>query len=283
LKRAAFSLFVLVSAYAATIHYAPLPRGVIEKHLRDLPTTNLDREVYLRTTFERFGCTTEEQPVKHSKVPNVICRLPGESQAEIVVGAHFDFIPKGTGAIDNWSGASLLPSLYASLESVKRRHTFVFVGFTDEEKGLWGSAYYVSKLSKEQRQRISAMVNMDSLGTSPTKLELERGDKGLANALSSVAKTFNLPLNVVNVHKVGISDSDSFEDKKIPSINIHSMTQETFPLLHTSGDQLTAIRMDDYYDTYKLMSAYIAYLDVILNPEAQPPASSPPAPPPAYR
>ena len=54
------------------------------------------------------------------------------------------------------------------------------------------------------------MVNLDSLGTNPTKVELDRGDKLLASALLTVASSMHLPLSAVNVHQVGRSDSDSF-------------------------------------------------------------------------
>jgi hypothetical protein len=66
---------------------------------------------------------------------------------------------------------------------------------------------------------------------------------------------------VVNVHKVGRSDSDSFQDLKVPAICIHSVTTETFPILHTARDQMSAMHFDDYYNTYLLLRAYLAYLD----------------------
>jgi hypothetical protein len=109
------------------------------------------------------------------------------------------------------------------------------------------------------------MLNLDSLGTSETKLELDRGDKKLANALHLVALHYNLPLSVVNLHRVGRSDSDSFQDRRVPAISIHSLSNETFPILHTYRDQIDKIRMDDYYDTYRLVDVYLAYLDVILD------------------
>jgi Zn-dependent M28 family amino/carboxypeptidase len=124
----------------------------------------------------------------------------------------------------------------------------------------------VNHLSKEEREKISAMVNLDSVGTSSTKIETDRGSATLLNALAAVAGTFKLPLQIVNVHLVGMSDSDAFQDKKIPAINIHSVTRETFPFLHSKQDQLEAIHLSEYYDTYRLVTAYLAYLDEILDP-----------------
>ena len=117
------------------------------------------------------------------------------------------------------------------------------------------------ELSKEARGNIQAMVNLDSLGLTSTKMELDRADKKLTNALATVAHGLKLPVSVMNAHAVGRSDSDSFEDAKIPTINIHSVTTETFPILHSPRDQMSAIHLDDYYDTYLLVRAYLAYLD----------------------
>jgi hypothetical protein len=83
-----------------------------------------------------------------------------------------------------------------------------------------------------------------------------------------------LPLNVVNVHAVGRSDSDSFEDRHVPSLNIHSLTQETFPILHTKRDSMSAINLGDYYDSYLLIRAYLAYLDEVLDRTTEPSAGT---------
>ena len=264
------ALFALLLALGqpVSIQFATVPKAEIERRLRDVEDSNVKREQKLRVLFESAGCAGErvtEQPVKHAKAPNVICTLPGQSDSTIVVGGHFDFVTAGSGVVDNWSGSSLLPSLFESLKTIQRRHTFVFVGFTDEEKGMVGSKFFVHEMSKAEIGKIGAMVNLDSLGTSPTKIELDRGDRKLANALAAVAANFKLPLSVVDVHQVGESDSDSFQDRKVASINIHSVTNETFPILHSRRDQMDAIHLDEYYDTYLLLRAYLAYLDQALD------------------
>ncbi len=80
------------------------------------------RQGTIRSLFESVGCAVTEQAVDKF-ASNVICTLPGETAEEIVVGGHFDFIDKGSGIVDDWSGTSLLPSLYEALMSQSRRHT----------------------------------------------------------------------------------------------------------------------------------------------------------------
>jgi hypothetical protein len=60
--------------------------------------------------------------------------LPGETERIILVGAHTDHVEEGDGVVGNWSGASLLPSLLYSLSAKPGQHTFVFNGFTAEER-----------------------------------------------------------------------------------------------------------------------------------------------------
>ena len=212
--------------------------------------------------FAEAGCGDQhisEQRVKGSKPPNLICTLPGSSDQVIIVGAHFDRTPEGDGVVDNWSGASLLPSLYAALRSVPRQHTYIFIGFTDEEDGEVGSHFYVHQMTKEQAAATDAMVNIDTLGLAPTKVWVRRSDHRLAKLLAYIATRMNLPMAAVNVDQVGSSDGEQFAKVKIPRITIHSLTQETWnaDILHTSKDRFSAIRLDDYYQSFvssRLMS-----------------------------
>lgn len=261
-------VLALTLSAQVSIHYDTLPADEINRRLADFKDTNSARERELHALFEEAGCKGDyltEQAVKHSHDPNVICVLPGQDQSQIIVGGHFDFVNAGRGVLDNWSGCSLLPSLYQSIKTSPRRHTFVFIGFADEEKGMIGSRFYVHQMSKDDVRRTSAMINMDSLGAGPTRFELDGADKRLASAFAAVANEKHVPWGVVNIHQVGRSDSDSFEDRHVPTLLVHSITSETFPILHTPRDQMAAMQLADYYDTYRLIAAYLAYLDVTLD------------------
>jgi Peptidase family M28 len=250
------------------------PRATVEKRLKSFARDNQLREDIIREWFAQSGCVKanlSEQPVRFGLPPNVICVLPGETQEMIVVGAHTDKVTRaGDGVVDNWSAASLLPSLWFSLSAARRHHTFVFVGFTAEERGMVGSEYYVDHLTPEARAQIEGMVNMDSLGLTPTKVWATHADQPLLDALASVAMASKLPVSAVNVDKIGTTDSESFARYHIPRITLHSITQETMRVLHSPDDKLAAIKMDDYYDSYKLIAEYLAYLDETLKPPSAP-------------
>lgn len=69
----------------------------------------------------------------------------------------------------------------------------------------------------------------------------------------------------MNVPEGADDDADSFRDRKVPTITFHSVTTETWPVLHSPQDDFPAVKWDDYYDSYRLIVAYLAYLDQALN------------------
>ncbi|HEX4322012.1 MAG TPA: M28 family peptidase, partial [Acidobacteriaceae bacterium] len=176
----------LASHLHAQVTYNLVGREVVQSRLALYKGNDRTREAALVKLFRDAGCAATnltEQPVPGRKQPNVICTLSGSTPETIVVGAHFDHVSAGDGIVDNWSGASLLPSLLQSLNNSRHKHTFVFVGFTGEEEGLLGSAYYVQQLPKEQLLRIEAMINLDTLALGPTKVWVSQSDPRLVNAL----------------------------------------------------------------------------------------------------
>jgi Zn-dependent M28 family amino/carboxypeptidase len=203
--------------------------------------------------------------VHNSTAPNVICTLPGTGEGVIVVGAHFDHSDKGDGVVDNWSGASLLPSLYQSLSSKPRHHTFVFISFTDEEKGFVGSRAYVAGLAGAEIARIRGMINIDTLGLGPTEVWVSNSDPTLVKTLFSAASNMGLAAKEMNVDGVGDSDGQSFKLRGIPIITLHSVTMENLKVLHSDRDNLSAIRLGDYYGSYRLIAGYLSLLDSTLS------------------
>jgi hypothetical protein len=268
-----------VCAFSQQVYLRLRGRSAIEAHLKSFSTNNKVREALIRTWFAESGCkdaNLSEQSLERKLPPNVICVLPGETDEIIVVGAHTDHVDEyGDGVVDNWTGASLLPSLLYSLSGQPRRHTFVFVGFAAEEKGLVGSAYYADHLTAEQRGRIEAMVNMDSLGLGPTEVWASHADQALLDALASIAAASRLPVSGVNVDNLGTADSESFARYHIPRVTLHSVTRETWPILHSWRDKLAAVKIDDYYNSYHLIADYLAYLDGELGMPSTPRARQP--------
>lgn len=184
----ALLLAMCLSATAvAQISFKLVDRATVEARLKSYGGDNNQREQTIKKMFADVGCKNiSEEEIKHLP-PNVICILPGQTDEIILVGAHTDRVKEGDGVVDNWSSAALLPSLFYSVNiPTQQHHTFVFVGFTGEEKGMMGSKFYVEHLTADQRKKIVAMVNSDTLALGPTEVWASHADKQLLEPLAMV-------------------------------------------------------------------------------------------------
>jgi putative aminopeptidase FrvX len=261
-------LVLIAAARAQTIEFHVIDPDLLQQRLRMAHPKNSERYARLKTLFEQTGCTGDlyrEQKVSGSKQPNLVCRVPGnqESSRRIVVGAHFDSIG-GDGIVDNWSGAVLLPSLAEFMRKTPRRHNFEFVAFAGEEQGLLGSKTYVSAIPKTERPQIAAAITMDSLGLAATKFWPDGSTRELVIDAAAMAQALHLSFQGVNVGSVATTDSESFQKARIPVLSLHSVTRETFGLINNSSDVWKVVSWQDYYDTHKLISGLLVYLDAKL-------------------
>ena len=219
-------IFVLLGCLASSAaafagsKYLLFGRDLIESRVKSFSRNDTERESILKNMFVEAGCGAHisEPAVAGVKQPDLICMLPGQTDRVIIVGAHFDHVDAGDGVVDNWSGASLLPTLYQGLRTSPRQHTFIFVSFSGEEKGELGSRAYVKSMSNEDVQKTSAMVNMDTLGLGPTEVWVSHSDRQLTAAVAAIAQALKLPISGMNVERVGSTDSEQFARRNIPEL-----------------------------------------------------------------
>ncbi len=266
-----------------TVAVDKVERGKLEQLMRQCPEGNALRCARLQEYFRELGCRDDlltTQPVKGSPEPNIIATLPGSSESRIIVGAHFDYSTEGdlilgmmgdglhsksAGAIDNWSGAVLLPVLYQTLGTRPRTHTFVFIGFAAEETGLKGSKSYAKSMTPEDRARTRAEIDLDCLGIGITSVWVKRSDPGLWESIKRAAAVTRLPLRGINMSSSQFgSNSDPFRKLKIPTIAIHSVDQDNVLEIHSFMDSVLSVRWKEYYDSYLLIAAFLGYLDLKL-------------------
>ena len=248
---------------AQKVQFVPASKAEILERVENIPGSDAERAARIRELFVRAGCSGKllrEQPVEGLAIPNVICHLHGQESGIVIVGAHYD---RATVArpIDDWSGASLLPALYESLRAKKRHHSYIFVAFADHAQDLAGSEFFADHLTAVEALHVEAMVNLDALGLSPTKVWSTGSDKDLVHHLLTMVYTLKLPASQIDLTVAGGTDADPFTRRRIPSITIHSLTQQ-----NVRDDATTSFRPNNYYDTYRLLCGYLAYLDVVLKP-----------------
>jgi Peptidase family M28 len=247
---------------AQKVQFNPTNKTELLDRLTEVPQTDLDRAARIKALFAAEGCNGKflrEQPVEGASGPNVICELHGDGEESVVVGAHYDQAATADRPIDNWSAASLLPALYHGLRNRKRHHSFIFVAFADHGADLAGASGFVGHLNPSELEHVVAMVDLDVLGLSPTKVWSSHSSKELVQDLVTMVYALKLPASQIDMERAGATDSDPFARRQIPTITIHSLTEENL-----AGGTATAFRPNNYYDTYRLLCGYLAYLDTVL-------------------
>ena len=286
------SIGVAVSAYAAEA-FAEAPRCEPRLHAKEVRVAmrgpeliharlaaldtrrNPERRAALAELFSEVGCPEQmDTPVVRGRPDNLVCRLPGTLPRRILVGAHFDQTGPGRGIVDNWSGASMLANLVEGLLPVERRHEFLFVGFSAEEEGLVGSRAYVRSMTEQDRAQLAAMVNIDSIGMGPLRIEMRFSDDRLVCEYLTAQALLKQPAGALNFGFGISSDFEPFRRAAIPTLNFTSYHRDWQEILHQRRDQLSEIDRDAYYASYRSIAMTLAVLDANLSREASPPAAA---------
>ena len=197
---------------------------------------------------------------KQTPVKNVIAVLNGSgplADETVVIGAHYDhvgrggegsFVPGSTeihnGADDNASGTVSLLELGrrfgARKEKLPRR--LVFIAFTGEEMGLFGSARY-TKDPVFPLEKTIAMINMDMVGRLKDEKLIVFGAgtspiwDGMLTRLGAEAH-FDISLKPEGM---GPSDHQSFFMKQIPVLHFFTGTHGDY---HRPSDDWEKINID---------------------------------------
>jgi hypothetical protein len=48
----------------------------------------------------------------------------------------------------------------------------------------------------------------------------------------------------------------------VPTLEFHSLTKETLPLINGFRDRASELRPSDYADSYRLIGSFLAFIDV---------------------
>src|SRR5579872_1091570 len=268
----------IAAGQAQTLRFSPVEKSVVLERAAHAPATLEERQARIRELFMQGGCKREEDAPAapesgKSDLPNVTCRLPGVSGATILVMANY-----GGSPVDRWNGASLLPSLFQSLAGRKRRHTFLFVAWAGPKNPLEDPKIFPRNPQPDKAGQIEAIIDLDALGFSPTKISEHLSDKELVRGLIKVAYSLKLSASQVDIPETASPDSaplpspslppsslGSADVRGIPRITIHSLTRESAALLrenHAIPDQ--RFQPDNFFDSYHLISGYLVYLDQTL-------------------
>lgn len=170
---------------------------------------------------------------------NVIGYIDNGAATTVVLGAHYDHLGLGedgnsmvrntanqihNGADDNASGTAALLELARALKGSKnKQNNYLFIAFSGEELGLYGSKHFVENPTIDLKS-VSYMINMDMVGRlNDSSKTITIGGYGTSPVWGVLYSTTgkNKLYNTNLVYRfdssgIGPSDHTSFYNKDIP-------------------------------------------------------------------
>jgi hypothetical protein len=194
-----------------------------------------DNKTYLQSFTFKAGAHGEGE---QGTANNIVAFLDNKAATTIIIGAHYDHLGLGdqgssldanpaskvhNGADDNASGVAGVIELarYLSTNKIKEKNNFLFLCFSGEELGLYGSKYFTEH-STIDLNTVNYMVNMDMVGRlDPQTKRLMVNGTGTSPVWEPLLK--NLANKEISIKTdssgVGPSDHTSFYLKNIPVLH----------------------------------------------------------------
>ena len=186
---------------------------------------------------------------------NVVGYIDNQSKNTVIIGAHYDHIGYGeygsryfgdrdvhNGADDNASGVSVMIQLADQLKSIKD-YNFLFIAFSGEEYGLYGSSFY-AKNPTINLDNVSYMINFDLIGRYVDSVGLAVNGVGTSSSwndlLAQSNENFDFKL-VTSESGVGPSDHTSFYLQNIPVLHFFTGQHDDY---HTPRDDYDKINFE---------------------------------------
>ncbi|MBW8685954.1 M20/M25/M40 family metallo-hydrolase [Chitinophaga rhizophila] len=175
---------------------------------------------------------------------NVIGKIDNKAASTIVIGAHFDHLGYGEdhnslapndktihhGADDNASGTAALLELARQLKASNlQKYNYLFVAFSGEELGLFGSKYFTEH-SAIPTTSFNYMINMDMIGRLDPAKGLQVGGIGTSPAWPALLQQA-MPADIranYDSSGTGPSDHTSFYLKNIPVLFFFTGTHSDY-------------------------------------------------------
>lgn len=208
----------------------------LAKMQRDIDTEGKPHSVELKGLVAKLDAQIQRSGGGQLPTENVVGLLRGSdpelSKEFVVVGAHYDHVGFGhygtfpgnkgklhPGADDNASGSCGLLELAAALAAEKPhpKRSILFIAFSGEEMGLYGSKHYVESPIVPLKDTV-AMVNMDMIGRSVDGA-CEIAGTGSAKEWEDLTSKFNQDIGLnLSFDPTIPNDSDHypFAQKNIP-------------------------------------------------------------------
>ena len=243
---------------------------------RALFTPGIEKaSVFIEGEFKRIGLTyykelqsyRQDFLIKDKKANNVIGIIPGKSKPNeyVIFSGHYDHLGMKesgddkvfNGANDDASGITAVITL---AEFFKKKNdnarTLIFVAFTGEETGGYGSAFFSNSINADE---VVAMFNIEMIGTdskwgknSAYITGFERSDFGKILQKNLVGSGFNFYQDPYPQEQLFYrSDNARLAALGVPAHTISTSKMDVEPNYHKLSDEISTLDMDNMTEIIK--------------------------------
>lgn len=211
---------------------------------------------FIAKEFESLGLTVTmpEFKVGSTKAYNVVGKIVGKTRPDevYIVGAHYDSTSENTskaapGAEDNGSGTAALIAMARVFAEFPPDATIIFIAFSGEEQGLYGSKDYVEKLAAADSAKLKRVLIMDMIAYSQDDdldalLETHERNANFVAELADAAAKFT-KLRIVTSYDYWGSDHVPFINKNVPAVLTIENDYDHYPSYHRTTDTIDKINI----------------------------------------
>lgn len=175
---------------------------------------------------------------------NIIAKIDAENETHnLAFTAHYDRVDVGCGVVDNGSGTAVLLGMIKDIRQNSNENDLTFLFFDAEERGLWGSEYYVANTD----ERFDAVFNID-MAAYGDSLMISRGVHRRGEFIPTTESLNQLIINICNENSIPYiltedkwTDNVSFNAAGLPAasvVRINSALPSPYPI-HNEGDNMS--------------------------------------------
>ena len=183
----------------------------------DIYKQNIDSTLYVKHSSDYFDFNPYNSD-SLGKGRNIIAKKNNNSNNKktLYLSAHYDSTDYTTGVIDNATGCVVLLELAKVLQNFEGDINIKFLFLDAEEYFRYGSKYFVSKLSDEEKNNIIGCINVDMVGEKNAGNIVMQTTSGNKNIISSlISKSLG---DKFLLSEGGFSDDLSFYMGEIPVV-----------------------------------------------------------------
>ncbi|MDK0899460.1 M28 family peptidase [Clostridium perfringens] len=183
----------------------------------DIYEQNMASSIRVKNNSEYFNLNPYNS-ASLGKGRNIIVESKNNSNNKktLYLSAHYDSTDYTTGVIDNATGCVVLLELAKVLQNFDGDINIKFLFLDAEEYFRYGSKYFVSKLSDEEKNNIIGCINVDMVGEKNAGNIVMQTTSGNKNIISSlISKSLG---NKFLLSEGGFSDDLSFYMGEIPVV-----------------------------------------------------------------